>query len=85
MKSSEIIKLSDLFSVYPLINNIINIIKDEEYNQNKQDIDIASFTYNDTIEDITCDKQYITDFNMKKAEYMLRMTMESWLLRLLTQ
>ena len=40
MKSSEIIKLSDLFSVYPLINSIINIIKDEEYNQNKKDIKI---------------------------------------------
>ena len=40
MKSSEIIRISDLFNVYPLINNIINIIKDEEYNQKKQDIKI---------------------------------------------
>ena len=32
----EIIKLSDLFKIYPLCKNIITIIKDEQYNNNEQ-------------------------------------------------
>jgi hypothetical protein len=32
----EIIKLSDLFNIYPLCKNIITIIKDEQYNNNEQ-------------------------------------------------
>ena len=36
----EIIKLSDLIKIYPLCKNIIEIIKDEKYNESKQAIKI---------------------------------------------
>ena len=36
----EIIKLSDLFRIYPLCKNIINILIDKEYNKNEQIIKI---------------------------------------------
>ena len=36
----EIIKLSDLFQIYPLCKNIINILIDKEYNKNEQIIKI---------------------------------------------
>ena len=35
-KPRDIINLSDLFKVYPLCKNIINIIKDKKYNKNEQ-------------------------------------------------
>lgn len=39
-KPKEIIKLSDLFAIYPLCKNIINILKDENYTNNEQSIKI---------------------------------------------
>ena len=39
-KPKELIKLSDLFNVYPLCKNIINILIDKEYNKNEQIIKI---------------------------------------------
>ena len=38
--SFTVIKLSDLFNVYPLCKNIINILIDKEYNKNEQIIKI---------------------------------------------
>ena len=40
VNAKEIIKLSDLFKIYPLCKNIINIIKDEKFNENNQLIKI---------------------------------------------
>ena len=40
VKPKEIIKLSDLISIYPLCSNIIDIINDENFNENKQMIKI---------------------------------------------
>ena len=36
----KIMNLTDLFNIYSLCKNIINIIKDEEYNNNEQNIKI---------------------------------------------
>ena len=72
MKSSEIIKLSDLFSVYPLINNIINIIKDEEYNQNKQNIKIEGIKLIGILSGLIKEEDWINEqkkliiFNLKR-------------------
>ena len=39
-KTKEIVKLSDLFNVYPLCKNIINVLIDEQFNKNEQVIKI---------------------------------------------
>ena len=39
-KPKEIIKLSDLFNVYPLCKNIINILQDKIYTKNEQIVKI---------------------------------------------
>ena len=36
VNEKEILKLSDLINIYPLCLNIINIINDEAFNENKQ-------------------------------------------------